>query len=151
MRPDPDRAGPGVDARYGRLYRGRMAEWLTIEVFDGAFPASQWRRAHERDLVESALTHGARSWQWHHTGWGVVLELLFDDDDRLAGFRALPGVRAALDAAPDPVSGVLVYRGPGGGAGASVPRRPRRGPRAGAAALPEPPAADVVEVLCLAR
>ncbi len=115
-----------------------MAEWLTVEVLDGGEPASSWRRAHEDGLVEAAITQGARYWEWHDTRWGVVLEVVFDDDDRLERFRALPAVRAALDAVPDPLAGLLVYRGRGGGAGARVPRRPRPRPVAGAAALPEP-------------
>ncbi|SNS08784.1 hypothetical protein SAMN04488107_1287 [Geodermatophilus saharensis] len=115
-----------------------MAEWLTVEVLDGAEPASSWRRAYEDGLVEAAVTQGARYWEWHDTRWGVVLEVAFDDDDRLERFRALPAVRAALDAVPDPLAGLLVYRGRGGGAGAAVPRRPRPRPVAGAAALPPP-------------
>ncbi len=47
-------------------------------------------------------------------------------------------VQAALDAVPDPVNGLLVYRGRGGGAGATSPRRPRPGAGAGAMSLPEP-------------
>jgi hypothetical protein len=47
-------------------------------------------------------------------------------------------VQAALDAVPDPVNGLLVYRGRGGGAGSVSPRRPRPGAGAGAMALPEP-------------
>ena len=119
-------------------YRHPVAEWLTVEVLDGGEPASSWRRAHEDGLVEAAITQGARYWEWHDTPWGVVLEVAFDDDDRLERFRALPAVRAALDAVPDPVAGLLVYRGRGGGAGASVPRRPRPRPVAGAAGLPPP-------------
>ena len=117
-----------------------MAEWLTVEVLDGGEPASTWRRAFEDGLVEAAITQGARYWEWHDTRWGVVLEVVFDDDDRLERFRALPAVRAALDAVPDPVAGLLVYRGRGGGAGARVPRRPRPRPVAGAATplTPEP-------------
>lgn len=115
-----------------------VAEWLTVEVLDGGEPASSWRRAYEDGLVEAAVTQGALYWEWHDTRWGVVLEVVFDDDERLEHFRTLPAVRAALDAVPDPVSGLLVYRGRGGGAGISVPRRPRPRPAAGAAALPEP-------------
>ncbi|MGY1828807.1 hypothetical protein ACI8AA_00085 [Geodermatophilus sp. SYSU D01180] len=115
-----------------------MAEWLTVEVLDGGEPASTWRRAHEDGLVEAAVTQGALYWEWHDTRWGVVLEVAFADDEALERFRALPAVRAALDAVPDPVCGLLVYRGRGGGAGVSVPRRPRPRPAAGAAALPEP-------------
>jgi hypothetical protein len=53
-------------------------------------------------------------------------------------FRALPAVRAALDAVPDPVNGLLIYRGRGGSAGRPVPRKPRPLAGAGAVALPEP-------------
>jgi hypothetical protein len=123
-----------------------MAEWLTIEVFDGAFPASQWRRAHEDALLEAAITNGAVSWDWHQTDWGVVLEVLFEFDDRWQHFRRLPVVRAALDAVPDPESGLLIYRGPGGGAGAGLPRTPRPAPIAGAAALPDPPPPDLIDL-----
>jgi len=56
----------------------------------------------------------------------------------VAGFRNLPVVRAALDAVPDPVNGLLVYRGRGGGADVRQPRRPKPAPAAGAVSLPEP-------------
>jgi hypothetical protein len=113
-----------------------VPEWLTIEVLDGNLPASEWRRSYENVLVEAAITSGAAYWEWHSTPWGVVLELVFTDDDRLARYRALPVVRAALDAVPDPAAGLIVYRGRGGGAGARVPRRPRPLPVAGSAELP---------------
>ena len=125
-----------LDGGVGPAYRLAMPEWLTFEVFDGEVPASGWRRAHEDDLVEAAVTNGASFWDWHTTRWGVVLELAFADDDRLERFRDLPAVRAALDAVPDRVHGLLVYRGRGGGAGDLVPRRPRPAPVAGAAPLP---------------
>ncbi|MEP6695325.1 MAG: hypothetical protein ABJA34_00440 [Pseudonocardiales bacterium] len=112
-----------------------VAEWLSIEVFDGAFAASVWQDSHGDALTEAAVSRGARYWQWHRHRWGVVLEILFDDDETPTTFRNLTGVRAALDAVPDPVNGLLVYRGRGGGAGASVPRRPRPLPMSGAAEL----------------
>jgi hypothetical protein len=115
-----------------------VPEWLTVEVFDGDAPASEWRRAYDDALIEAAVTNGASYWEWHLTPWGVVLELVFDSDERLERFRALPVVRAALDAVPDRVSGLLVYRGRGGGSGALVPRHRRPRPVAGAAALPVP-------------
>jgi hypothetical protein len=115
-----------------------VPEWLTVEIFDGEAPASGWRRAYENALIEAAVTNGASFWEWHHTRWGVVLELVFDSDEALERYRSLPVVRAALDAVPDRASGLLVYRGRGGGSGALVPARPRPRPVAGAAALPEP-------------
>jgi hypothetical protein len=129
-----------MDRVLAQAYRDAMPEWLAIEVSDADVPASAWRRAHGDALVEAALTHGAGTWEWHQTRWGVVLELRFESDEQLERYRGLPAVRAALDAVPDPVSGLLVYRGRGGGAGASVPRRPRPVPVAGAASLPEPAA-----------
>ena len=55
-------------------------------------------------------------------------------------------VQAALDAVPDPVNGLLVYRGRGGGAGSASPRRPRPSAGAGAISLPEPGDESVVQV-----
>ena len=115
-----------------------MPEWLTIEVLDGEVPASEWRRSYENVLVESAITHGVTFWDWHDTRWGVVLELVFADDEALERYRGLPAVVASLDAVPDRVSGLMVYRGRGGGAGALVPRRPRPKPVAGSAEWPAP-------------
>ncbi len=120
--------------------------WLSVEVFDGAFSARLWREAHGDALTETALTNGAASWEWHEHRWGVVLELAFLEDESRDAFRDVPAVRAALDAVPDPVSGLLVYRGRGGGAGAGVPRRPRPAPIAGAAALPDPEPDGLVDL-----
>ncbi len=120
-----------------------MSEWLTIEVFDGEFPASGWWRAHGEALLEAAVTNQARHWARHDHRWGVVLELEFADDDSAESFRYLPAVAAALDAVPDKEAGLLIYRGRGGGAGAPAPRRPRPHLGAGAAALPEPQAPQV--------
>jgi len=113
--------------------------WLTIEVFDAeGRPASGWRRMHGERLIESAITNRAERWVWHEHRWGVVLEIEFSDEETREVFRRLPAVVAALDAVPDPVSGLLVYPGRGGGSGATLPRRPRPTPLAGAGALPEP-------------
>ncbi len=62
----------------------------------------------------------------------------FEDSDQWQAFRDLPVVRAALDAVPDPVNGLLIYRGRGGSSAAGKPRKPRPAPSAAAAALPEP-------------
>lgn len=131
--------GPSeVDGRPRPAYGPGMPEWLAIEVFDDGFPASGWRRSHEDFLTEAACTHGASVVDWHLTRWGVVLEVCFDTDEQLEGYRGSPAVRAALDSVPDPVGGLVVYRGPGGGAGVPVPRRPRPVPVADAASLPGP-------------
>jgi hypothetical protein len=115
-----------------------MAEWWSIEVFDGAFPALRWKHAHGSSLIESAFSNGAVDWVWHEHRWGVVLEVAFERDEQWEVYRGLPSVRAALDAVPDPVDGLLVYRGRGGGAGAPSRRRPKPFAGAGAVELPEP-------------
>src|SRR5262249_28884184 len=109
-----------------------------IEVLHGEVSAFRWKEQHDSALIEAALTNGVRDGAWHADRWGVVFEVLFDTDEKWEAFRALPVVRAALDAVPDPVNGLLIYRGRGGGAGAGKPRRPRPAAGAGALALPEP-------------
>ena len=116
-----------------------MADWWSIEIFDSQIQAAlSWMGSYRSQLVESALTSGAVDWAWTEHRSGVVFEVCFPDEARWEAFRALPGVQAALDAAPDPVNGVLVYRGRGGGAGARQPKKPRPSVGAGALELPEP-------------
>lgn len=86
---------------------------------------------------------GAAYWEWHEFGFGVAFEACFGDDAAAEAFRTLPVVGAALELAPDPVNGVVMYRGRGGGSGARVPRRPRPFAGAGAIALPEPLPSEV--------
>jgi hypothetical protein len=118
-------------------------EWLTLEIFDADSAAWAWRDRHDDDLVSVAISTGATYWEWHQHPYGVALEVCWPDEAGLDAFRFSPVVIAALERAPD-ASGVLVYKGRGGGAGASV-RRPKRPPLgAGALAMPEPyePAPD---------
>jgi hypothetical protein len=118
-----------------------MAEWWSIEVLHGEFSAFRWQEQHDSALIEAALTNGAVDGAWHADTWGVVFEVRFEDEEQWEAFRNLPAVRAALDAVPDPVNGLLVYRGRGGGAGAREPRKPKPVPSASAVSLPEPAAA----------
>ena len=116
-----------------------MAQWWSIEVFSGdKLPASGWRYAYEDELTEAAITHGAMYYEWHDTEYGVIFEVLFRDDEQWEAFRALPAVRAALDGVPDPVNGLLVYRGRGGASGARKPNKPKPAPGAAALELEEP-------------
>jgi hypothetical protein len=78
-----------------------MAEWWSIEVFDGEFPATRWRDTYSSTLIESAIAPGATGWAWHIHRWGVVFEAEFSSDTRWEAFHDLAAVRAALDAAPD--------------------------------------------------
>jgi hypothetical protein len=126
---------------------GGMAEWWSIEVFHGEIQAaSRWKDSFASALTESAVTTGAVDWAWIEHRHGVVFEVCFPDDAQWEAFRALPVVRAALDAVPDPVNGLLVYRGRGGGSGARSPRRPRPTAGAGAVELPEPSSERVLDL-----
>lgn len=112
---------------------------MSIEVLDGGeFPASFWAEAHADGLFETALTHGAVDWELHQLRWGVVLEFGFQSEAQWERFRADAAVEAALDAVPNPVSGLLIYRGRGGTSWSRQPRRPRPLSGAGAASLPLP-------------
>ena len=116
-----------------------MAEWWSIEVFSGdKLPASGWRYAYEDELTEAAITNGALYYEWHDTEYGVIFEVLFPGDSEWESFRALPAVRAALDGVPDPVNGLIIYRGRGGAAGGTKPRKPKPAPGAAALELEEP-------------
>jgi len=115
-----------------------VAEWWSIEVLHGEFSAFRWQEQHDSALIEAALTNGAVDGAWHADRWGVVFEICFDNEERWETFRNLPAVRAALDGVPDPVNGLLIYRGRGGGAGDRKPRQPRPAPSASAVSLPEP-------------
>src|ERR1700712_4748866 len=107
-------------------------DFWTIEIADGStWSAAGWRRAYGQQLVEAAGTHSAKEWSWVDRGWGVLLELSFADEGDWLRFRSAPAVRAALDAAPDPVNGRWIYSGRGGSSGSFVPRHPRPVPGAG--------------------
>jgi hypothetical protein len=113
--------------------------WWSIEVLNGEFSAQQWQDAHGAAMVEAAITHGAREWNWAPQEWGTVFEVAFSEPEEWQRYRDLPGVRAALDAVPDPVRGLYVYPGRGGSSGAGRPRIPHKPLGAGAASLPVEP------------
>jgi hypothetical protein len=116
-----------------------MAEWWSIEVFSGdKLTAAGWRYAYEDELTEAAITNGALYYEWHDSEYGVIFEVLFPGDSEWESFRGLPAVRAALDGVPDPVNGLLIYRGRGGAAGGTKPRKPKPAPGAAALELEEP-------------
>jgi hypothetical protein len=117
-------------------------EWWSIEISGNEADIFMWVRTRGRDVVRTALEHGARDWDWVSGTWGVVLEFCFADtvavDGGWSGFIDSPLVKASLDAVPDPVNGLFFYPGRGGSSSASVPRRPKPAPVAAAAVLPEP-------------
>jgi hypothetical protein len=122
-----------------RDYHFAMADWWSIEVFDSRVQAAlRWKDSYSASLIESGITSGAVEWAWTEHPSGVVFEVSFATEAEWERFRLLPSVQAAIDAVPDPVNGILVYRGRGGGSGAGRPRRPRPSAGAGAVELPEP-------------
>jgi len=125
---------------------GRVAQWFSIEVFDGGmYAAAGWADAFGDALITDALQHGATNWEWHPHAWGTVLEVEFADEEAWTRFLATLSVQRALDAVPDPVRGLIIYRGRGGSAGGREPRRPRPLIGSGAAALPIPMALPLEE------
>jgi hypothetical protein len=123
-----------------------MAEWWSIEVLHGGSSAFRWQEQHDSALIEAALTNGAVDGAWHADRWGVAFEVCFENEEQWEVFRSLPAVRAALDGVPDPVGGLLVYRGRGGGAASREPRKPKPAPGASAISLPEPQAGQVADL-----
>jgi hypothetical protein len=125
-----------------------MAEWWSIEVFDARVQsARQWKEAHQDAVTEAAITNGATYWEWHEHRHGVVFEVLFEKDEQWDAFRALAAVQAALDDVPDPLNGLLIYKGRGGGAGPRQPRKPKPAPSAMSVELPEPAAEEVIRLI----
>jgi hypothetical protein len=119
----------------------RAADWWSMEILDAEraeISAAAWRDAYAQTLAESLVTNGAASWKWFEHSWGVVLEVAFADERDWLHWKSLPGTRAALDAVPDPLTGLLVHRGHGGTSGSYVPRGPRIAPAADRVSLPEP-------------
>jgi hypothetical protein len=135
---------PVVNAQHMPRMRGRRTvermsvRWWSIEVRDGVLSAMRWKDGYGEALVEAAVTHGVRRWEWTVLPGGVVLELAFREPADWARFRALPVVTAALDATPDPIRGLYVYPGRGGSSSARAPRPKPRPAGAGAAAVPIP-------------
>jgi hypothetical protein len=128
-----------------------MTEWWSIEVFHSEFQAaSRWKDAYSSSVIESAVSHGALEWAWIEHPGGVVFEVCFTDDAQWEAFRQLPATVAALDAVPDRINGLVVYRGRGGGAGARSPRRPRPTAGAGAIEIPEPEDERVLDLTAVA-
>ncbi|MFI1091222.1 hypothetical protein [Streptomyces sp. NPDC020917] len=119
----------------------RPADWWSIEILDSEHAvtsATAWRDAYAQMLDESLVTNGASSWKWFEYSWGVVLEVAFVEERTWLDWKSLPGTRAALDAVPDPVTGLLVHRGHGGASGSYARRTPGSPPIADRVALPEP-------------
>ena len=111
---------------------------MTVEIANAALPAWRWQEAYGDVVSEAAFTAGALDFRWVPREWGVVFEVAFSDADSWLDFLALTVVRAALDAVPDRVNGIVFSRGWGGSAPAGAPRKPRPIAGAGAAELPLP-------------
>lgn len=113
--------------------------WMSIEVFDGhTSSAGAWQEAWGDQLVENAIVSGAVDWTWHRGSFGVIFEVAFDSEESWDAYRSSLGVEVALSAVPDPVRGLIVYKGRGGSSGTRKPRKPRPLIGSGAASLPLP-------------
>lgn len=117
---------------------------MSIEVLDGSYGASMWQSAYGDDLVDAAVEEGLIDWQWQPHTWGVVLELEFEDESGWERFMQHPSVSNALSDVPDPLTGLIYYRGWGGRSGCEEPRKPKPLAGGGAAALPLPNLVDDV-------
>jgi hypothetical protein len=119
----PPAPGPG-DSRGPR--RGHdvavTGRWRSIEVRHGGVSAYRWQEQHDSALTEAAVAGGVRDGGWRADGRGVVFEVLFDTEEQWEAFRGQPAVRAALEAVPDPVNGLLI----GGSEGRPEPDCGRR-------------------------
>jgi hypothetical protein len=115
-----------------------VGEWFSIEVFDAKSSARSWAEGYGDSLLYAAQLEGALDWNWHHHRWGAVLEIELPDELAWERFCEAPGVKAALDAVPDPIHGLMLHRGRGGSSGSRQPRRPRPFTGAGSAQLPIP-------------
>ena len=111
---------------------------MSIEILDGSYEASLWQAAHGDAIIEAGLEENLLDWKWQPYTWGVILEVAFSDEAAWERFRNHPTVIDALGDVPDPVTGLIVYRGWGGNSGTEEPRRPRPLCGSGAAALPLP-------------
>jgi hypothetical protein len=111
---------------------------LSIEIIDAAFSASSWKFAHGDVLSATAVEWGAQEWRWVDRPWGVVFEVAFRRESAAEHWLALPAVRAALDAVPDPIAGLVFHRGWGGTSGSGEPRRGKPLAGAGGAEVPIP-------------
>jgi hypothetical protein len=112
-----------------------MSVWMSIEIFNGAYAAQLWADNHVDTFIEAAIVHGAVDWDRKKTAWGVAIEIEFDSEKAWKEFRNAAAIRTLLNNVPDPVNGVLIYRGRSldGGSTARRSKKPKSG--AGGAAL----------------
>lgn len=114
---------------------------MSIEIFNGAYTARNWADAHSDTLVETAVTEGAIDWELKKTAWGMVLEVAFPSEAHWERFRDSESVRTILGTVPDPLQGVLIYRGRSldGGKSAGKKPKPKIGSGSNALSLPFAP------------
>lgn len=115
-----------------------MSHWLSIEIFNGPYAAQLWADAHGDSLIEAAVLTNATDWEVKRTAWGVVFEVAFSTDAEVERFRGLEAVRLALKTVPDPITGVLIYRGRSTDTGNGSKKKPKPSKGSGSAALPLP-------------
>ncbi len=115
-----------------------MSHWLSIEVLNGSYAARAWADTYGDALTEAAVTTEAIDWEIKRTAWGVVFEVAFRTELECEKFKNHGAVIEAIKGAPDPKTGVLIYRGRSADGGATDPRKPKPKSGSGSAALPLP-------------
>src|SRR4051794_2537028 len=115
-----------------------MSYWLSIEVLDGPFAARVWADTHGDQLAEAAVIAEATDFEIKRTAWGVVFEVAFRTEHECDRFKNCGVVTEAIKKAPNPKTGVLIYRGRSTDAGIAGPRTPGPKVGSGSAALALP-------------
>jgi hypothetical protein len=111
---------------------------MSIEIFNGAYAAQLWAETHVDTFIEAAIVHGAIDWDRKKTAWGIAIEIEFESEKMWKEFRHADAVRSLLKNTPDPVNGVLIYRGRSldGGSSARRRKKPKSGSGGAAVSLP---------------
>src|SRR5687767_5814573 len=102
-----------------------MSCWMSIEIFNGPYAARLWADAHGDPLLGAAMSTGAVDWDLKRTAWGVVIEVEFRTEADWEQFKLTDAFLNALNTAPDPQGGVLIYRGRSLDSGNPTSRKPK--------------------------
>lgn len=118
-----------------------------MEILEGETSAHLWLAAYGDEITRAAYSSGASEAVSKRLRWGALLEFAFATEAAFEEFLKLPVVRAALDAVPRPVNGVIYHRGWGGTGGDGEVRRPRPFTGSGAAEVPVPLKRELVDAV----
>ncbi|MFI6029543.1 hypothetical protein [Amycolatopsis magusensis] len=80
-------------------------------MLDAETSASEWRQAHGRAFLTTALRDRAMWWSWKRLEHGLAFEIAFRTDRIRDEFAGQPLIKAALAAVPDPHHGRIITVG----------------------------------------